>query len=324
MNICHRDLKPANLLLDEELNNIYIIDFGISIHFTEYSATQTKKLLNIAGSRKYLSPEMSKAFKEKNTEDVLLNPYKSDIFSLGLIMLELGNLQVPKKIEKNIVEALENFNENYSKTLYKKEEIEDFKFFVDVLKRCLKIEPDQRPDFISLFKEMLFLKKTKDYEKMKLHILIEDLNIDEIKSFDNAEVKESTTQTQEPYSNNEVPMIVLQHNRNISSPKTQFQQHNSINQIHIKQINPTDGLIQNEKEPYNSPQKSENLNIQQNNKKDSCSKTNPEKVYQEEIDEQLAIALFKNEISDYQITETIRDNKALMQKIRNDIDKYKK
>ena len=32
MNVCHRDLKPENLLLDENLENIYIIDYGFSNH----------------------------------------------------------------------------------------------------------------------------------------------------------------------------------------------------------------------------------------------------------------------------------------------------
>ena len=51
----------------------------------------------------------------------------------------------------------------------------EFKDFINVLKKCLIVDPDQRPDFITLFKDKFI--KTKNLEKMKKFILLDDLNI---------------------------------------------------------------------------------------------------------------------------------------------------
>ena len=100
MNICHRDLKPSNLLLDEQLNNVYMVDFGVSKQLKGSNPDETKKLLDMAGSPNYLSPELYTIYKKQATENITINPYKSDVFSLGLIILKLGNLKLPNKNEK--------------------------------------------------------------------------------------------------------------------------------------------------------------------------------------------------------------------------------
>ena len=43
---------------------------------------------------------------------------------------------------------------------------------MNVLRECLSIDPEERPDFIDLFKRKML--KTKDPEKIMLHILVED------------------------------------------------------------------------------------------------------------------------------------------------------
>ena len=100
MNICHRDLKPGNLLLDEQEENIFIIDFGESKQYLQNIQENTKQILSVKGTPKYFSPELCQVYETKKYER--LNPYKSDVFSLGLIILEMGMIEIPEKT-KNIL-----------------------------------------------------------------------------------------------------------------------------------------------------------------------------------------------------------------------------
>ncbi|CAM0958932.1 unnamed protein product [Alopecurus aequalis] len=94
-NIVHVDLKPANILLD---NNLVakIADFGLSRCFGE---TQSRIItLNIGGTFGYLPPEFG------NGEIT----YQLDIFSLGVIIMELltgkkGYHDVDKFIQKDLI-----------------------------------------------------------------------------------------------------------------------------------------------------------------------------------------------------------------------------
>ena len=125
MGICHRDLKPANVLLDENKQQIYLIDFGESKEIIIASNDETKKELTLAGSPKYFSPELAndfEAYENNNAEfKTKLNPFKSDVFSLGLIFLELANLKLPNKNDLknqvNIQFELSKLQKNYETLL---------------------------------------------------------------------------------------------------------------------------------------------------------------------------------------------------------------
>jgi len=176
MKICHRDLKPANLLLDESLN-IFIIDLGESKEIIYDCPEDTKKELTVTGSLKYFSPELDEAFyKQKDTAH--FNPFKSDVFSFGLILLELGILEVPKKDndveiwENFIKEAVEKFDKFYKGLVKDAKEAEQLEILVQIIRKCLRTNPKNRPDFLDLYYKFQQKFRIIDHGVLRTQIII--------------------------------------------------------------------------------------------------------------------------------------------------------
>ena len=143
-NIAHRDVKPQNILLFP--NNIYkIADFGEAKNIKNKFEQSTLK-----GSELYMSPLLYEGYKY-NQKQVLHDPYKSDVFSLGLcflyaICLNLNILDNVREINtlRNIINTVNKFNidnrytEQFMNTIYG------------------MVEPNERIrfDFESLFLEL--------------------------------------------------------------------------------------------------------------------------------------------------------------------------
>ena len=139
----HLDIKPENFLVD--LNgNIYLSDFGLS---------QKKKdlyLLNdiSEGDIIYLSPEI---FNRKNNSEI---DEKSDIFSLGMSILELmSKVNLPKngdlwrlmrKKEFNLSMLPKEFTENWNINI---NEISEFGFLI----QFMICNYDNRKNIVELF-----------------------------------------------------------------------------------------------------------------------------------------------------------------------------
>ena len=95
----------------------------------------------------YFSPEKRKCFGKTETP---INPYKSENFSLGLIFFELICRKIPhrtenheiwnKSIDEIIIPFLIEGNSN---------ELAFFK----LLRKCLSLDPSNRPDFNELWEE---------------------------------------------------------------------------------------------------------------------------------------------------------------------------
>ncbi|MBS7576861.1 MULTISPECIES: Stk1 family PASTA domain-containing Ser/Thr kinase [unclassified Enterococcus] len=96
--IVHRDLKPQNVLLDENCT-AKITDFGIATAFSETGLTQTNSML---GSVHYLSPEQARGASAT---------YRSDIYSIGIILFEMLTNQVPFDGDSAVSIALQHFQE---------------------------------------------------------------------------------------------------------------------------------------------------------------------------------------------------------------------
>ena len=86
-----------------------------------------------------------------------INPFKSDVFSFGLILLELGTLKSPKKgkdlneWEKIIKKRIKLFKENYVAIIKEPQEKEELNNFIRMLRKCLRLDTNERPDFMRLF-----------------------------------------------------------------------------------------------------------------------------------------------------------------------------
>lgn len=83
--IIHRDLKPDNIMIDENYN-VKIIDYGLSKIIDYSSITSTGAQI---GSPLYMSPEQ--LVDSKNID------YRSDIYSLGIILYEMITKNIPYK-----------------------------------------------------------------------------------------------------------------------------------------------------------------------------------------------------------------------------------
>ena len=143
LNITHRDIKPQNVLIFEK--GIYkLADFG------EAKEIKVSKNINtLRGTELYMSPALYNGLKI-NKDDVVHDPFKSDLFSLGFclvyaatmnfnLLYELRNINNDEKIRKRIKEELKD---NYSEK------------FIEIITKMVELEEKNRYDFMELSKEI--------------------------------------------------------------------------------------------------------------------------------------------------------------------------
>jgi serine/threonine protein kinase len=87
--IVHRDIKPANIFLDQNVERVQLMDFGLARAVDDASLTRTGVL---AGTPQYMSPEQARA------EAV---DHRSDLFSLGSVMHAMCTGHAPFRAESS-------------------------------------------------------------------------------------------------------------------------------------------------------------------------------------------------------------------------------
>ncbi len=87
--IVHRDIKPANIFLDQTVERVQLMDFGLARAVDDASLTRTGVL---AGTPQYMSPEQARA------ESV---DQRSDLFSLGSVMYAMCTGHAPFRSESS-------------------------------------------------------------------------------------------------------------------------------------------------------------------------------------------------------------------------------
>jgi serine/threonine protein kinase len=87
--IVHRDIKPANIFLDQTVERVQLMDFGLARAVDDASLTCTGIL---AGTPQYMSPEQARA----ETVD-----QRSDLFSLGSVMYAMCTGHAPFRADSS-------------------------------------------------------------------------------------------------------------------------------------------------------------------------------------------------------------------------------
>lgn len=138
-NIIHRDVKPTNILVSTS-GKVKLCDFGVSGNLVA-SIAKT----NI-GCQSYMAPERIKA---ANPEDVLTYTVQSDIWSLGLSVLEvaMGSYPYPPETYSNLFSQLSAIIYGDTPSLPPERFSPEARSFVA---NCLNKSPGLRPTYAKL------------------------------------------------------------------------------------------------------------------------------------------------------------------------------
>jgi serine/threonine protein kinase len=164
MNVLHRDLSPDNIFIVDRGGRItYVLgDFGTSKRLYETNAAG--KSTQIVGHSAYLDPLR---FEEKFRYD-----FRVDLYSLGIICVEilLGNSWTKILGEENISHLLAmDFEKEFLCTEGAKYIRKDI---LEVLKRAVKRNPEERYESIGEFRQALFAIMDIDSENITAPLLL--------------------------------------------------------------------------------------------------------------------------------------------------------
>ena len=149
-NVCHRDVKPYNILLKSN-GQVLISDFGTAKLVTMSGLSQH----TLQGTTNYLSPELflfyTNLLKGEQNGRPVHDPYRSDVYSLGLSFIEMIRLRFPGEMRNpmHIAEATERI-------LAKLNCSEDLKILLSAM---VEPEVEYRPDFVQLAKMIEVIRK---------------------------------------------------------------------------------------------------------------------------------------------------------------------
>uniref|UniRef100_A0A8C2RI15 mitogen-activated protein kinase kinase n=2 Tax=Capra hircus TaxID=9925 RepID=A0A8C2RI15_CAPHI len=142
LSVIHRDVKPSNVLINA-LGQVKMCDFGIS----GYLVDSVAKTID-AGCKPYMAPERINP--ELNQKGYSV---KSDIWSLGITMIELAILRFPYDSWGTPFQQLKQVVEEPSPQLPADKFSEEF---VDFTSQCLKKNSKERPTYPELMQHPFF------------------------------------------------------------------------------------------------------------------------------------------------------------------------
>ena len=123
-NIYHQNISPSCIYIDENLK-IYVTDFIFSIIKTQNYLHKPEL------DKDYLSPEII-----KNSEDIEYE--KSDIYSLGLVLLQIVTLESIETVKSNKIEFIERL------------ELDGLEWLGKMLRNMIDDDPEKRIGFNEL------------------------------------------------------------------------------------------------------------------------------------------------------------------------------
>ena len=226
--IIHRDLKSGNIFLTKS-GLVKLGDFGVAKGFKNTWEKAKTKL----GTPYYLSPEIINS-----------KPYdsKSDIWALGVLLYEMMTFKMP--FNGN---SLPSLSLKIIRGIYQSPPSSYSKDLIDLVKKCLNLDPKKRPSVENILK-LPFMKKRifgfleevqfnedlsitiiKKYKEKKENEKIRRKKIIENKKLENYNVRKS----QQKISNNMEKDLIEKKEKNYESDKKKimkfFQKRNSAN-----------------------------------------------------------------------------------------------
>lgn len=256
IEMSHRDLKPENLAIDYD-QQIKMIDFGFSkdigelIKLNNLSPNETKFKITLGGTESYMSPEIIRSWIDQIRNPI--NAYKSDVFTFGLIMLEMvclskiSNNKDLDSMQKDITRFLSEFKHSFIGL--KGEDKNIFKKIRRIVRNCVSMDENKRPDFLTIFQEYYTFSLSK--EKKLLRLYVDGSSTEEIqilcglinKNINNREEKKLETQkNMEILENNselkfrisDLEEILIRKDKEIEELKKQINESKLINSKNIE------------------------------------------------------------------------------------------
>jgi serine/threonine protein kinase len=153
-NIIHRDIKPDNILITED-SIVKVADFGIAKVVDSATISNSNMVI---GSVHYFSPEQAKGMSVD---------YRTDIYSLGIVMYEMVTGQVPYNAEISVSIAIMHIQES---VIPPKEVITDIPEDINqVILKTLEKEPINRYQTAREIADILNTINEDFNSKVKLH-----------------------------------------------------------------------------------------------------------------------------------------------------------
>ncbi|XP_044350822.1 cysteine-rich receptor-like protein kinase 10 [Triticum aestivum] len=131
--IVHLDLKPANILLDDNFVP-KIADFGLSKYFAEM---QSQVITSRGGTFGYMAPEFC-----NHTEITYRHSYRLDIYSLGVIIIEILTGKKGYHAVDNVVKSWSNMLEKSQSNV----QLDQVRVCAEIGIECVDFNPQKRPD----------------------------------------------------------------------------------------------------------------------------------------------------------------------------------
>ncbi|KAL4441650.1 hypothetical protein ABPG74_021582 [Tetrahymena malaccensis] len=155
--VMHCDLKSSNVLIDENWN-VKLCDFGLSrIKSTLNKKKNARKNEGLIGTPQWMAPEIMR--REQYQEH-------SDVYSFGMIMWEIATRKVPYLgLSHQQIYGTVGYDENYQVEVPKR----GIPRYLNLMKKCLRRNPQERPTFQEVVEEILLIKKDlKDNNKKQV------------------------------------------------------------------------------------------------------------------------------------------------------------
>jgi len=140
-NVAHRDIKPQNIFVGDN-DELLVADLGCVVKKSSGSSEE----MTLAGTPLYLSPKLRLAFDKGISGGVDHNPFKSDVYSLGLTFFYMATLEDIFDLA-NLNQLQPRLNIRINTINYYTDKIRN------ILKDMLVVEEAKRLDFSELKKK---------------------------------------------------------------------------------------------------------------------------------------------------------------------------